>query len=422
MTNREEQFNLLGIEPTDDVRAIKRAYAKKAAEVHPEEHPDQWEKIHSAYTELVKNAGNNRGNTANAGIVINSGLNNPSSGYASENGGNGAGYYDDGSDDSDVDDVFSEKIAEIVGNSYDYSLQKKLSEEMLRLLKKLPSPRASFYGELAINEDAMEDIRKHNDYIKALTIPEFFDSYETILTTCAYPSKIAQTLLEDIEAAEESVKKGKKSRKKNNGTTGITVDTERYESLKNVLQSKISQAEDFEKKETFKGKFYAGGFLTWLFRDIYNINDYVRYGGNYAVVPNSNIFLKKNHTGLQVRMVIKGAPYSVMVDHNTTNAIYSVYRLWAADYDTPLQCLEACKSISDYYEMQYKKHRVGRFLRQASFAVLDASLAVSVLLSLVLIVFDFGKVALLFLVLHFGVVFMYKMFTVMGFDKRKFGK
>ena len=55
---RDEQFKILGIAPTYDAREIKRAYAKAAAGIHPEEQPEEWEKLHSAYKELLKTARN----------------------------------------------------------------------------------------------------------------------------------------------------------------------------------------------------------------------------------------------------------------------------------------------------------------------------------------------------------------------------
>lgn len=42
-------WKLLGIEPTDDIKIIKRAYAAKSKEVHPEEHPEEFRALHEAY-------------------------------------------------------------------------------------------------------------------------------------------------------------------------------------------------------------------------------------------------------------------------------------------------------------------------------------------------------------------------------------
>lgn len=44
-------FTVLGIEPTTEKKTIKRAYAAKSREFHPEEHPEEFQRIHDAYEE-----------------------------------------------------------------------------------------------------------------------------------------------------------------------------------------------------------------------------------------------------------------------------------------------------------------------------------------------------------------------------------
>lgn len=42
-------WEILGIEPTDDKRAVRRAYAEKSKLYHPETHPEEFQKLHNAY-------------------------------------------------------------------------------------------------------------------------------------------------------------------------------------------------------------------------------------------------------------------------------------------------------------------------------------------------------------------------------------
>ncbi len=42
-------WQVLGIDPTDNMREIKRAYAAKSKLVHPEEHPEEFRDLHDAY-------------------------------------------------------------------------------------------------------------------------------------------------------------------------------------------------------------------------------------------------------------------------------------------------------------------------------------------------------------------------------------
>ena len=55
--NYSEIWGLLGIEPTDDKKAIKRAYARQSRNCHPEEHPDEFDKLHQAYQAALELSG-----------------------------------------------------------------------------------------------------------------------------------------------------------------------------------------------------------------------------------------------------------------------------------------------------------------------------------------------------------------------------
>lgn len=46
-------FTVLGIEPTTEKKKIKRAYAAMSREFHPEEHPEEFQRIHDAYEEAL---------------------------------------------------------------------------------------------------------------------------------------------------------------------------------------------------------------------------------------------------------------------------------------------------------------------------------------------------------------------------------
>ena len=46
-------FTVLGIEPTTEKKKIKKAYAAKSREFHPEEHPEEFQRIHDAYEEAL---------------------------------------------------------------------------------------------------------------------------------------------------------------------------------------------------------------------------------------------------------------------------------------------------------------------------------------------------------------------------------
>lgn len=57
-----QYWKLLKIEPTDDIRAIKKAYAKEVKNCHQEDEPERWQELHSAYEWAIAHA--KKGNTA----------------------------------------------------------------------------------------------------------------------------------------------------------------------------------------------------------------------------------------------------------------------------------------------------------------------------------------------------------------------
>lgn len=49
-------YEVLNIEPTNDIKAIKKAYARRSREFHPEEHPEEFKVLHDAYEEALLRA------------------------------------------------------------------------------------------------------------------------------------------------------------------------------------------------------------------------------------------------------------------------------------------------------------------------------------------------------------------------------
>ncbi|MCH5254985.1 MAG: DnaJ domain-containing protein [Lachnospiraceae bacterium] len=52
--NGKYVFQVLEIEPTDDIKEIKKAYARMVKKYHPEEYPEKWKEIHDAYEAALK--------------------------------------------------------------------------------------------------------------------------------------------------------------------------------------------------------------------------------------------------------------------------------------------------------------------------------------------------------------------------------
>lgn len=56
MINSNNIWTILGIAPTTDIAVIKSAYATKAKEYHPEDHPEEFQELQKAYKSAVKYA------------------------------------------------------------------------------------------------------------------------------------------------------------------------------------------------------------------------------------------------------------------------------------------------------------------------------------------------------------------------------
>ena len=52
-------WKILDIDPTRDLKAIKKAYARLSVKYHPEEHPEEFRQLNDAYKAAVKYAKGN---------------------------------------------------------------------------------------------------------------------------------------------------------------------------------------------------------------------------------------------------------------------------------------------------------------------------------------------------------------------------
>ena len=47
-------YEILGVDRNADTKTIKKAYAKLVKQYHPEEHPEEWKRIHDAYEQAME--------------------------------------------------------------------------------------------------------------------------------------------------------------------------------------------------------------------------------------------------------------------------------------------------------------------------------------------------------------------------------
>jgi len=555
---RIEQFKLLGIEPTYDAREIKRAYARAASRIHPEEQPEEWEKLHTAYTELLKTAkksppvratrselhspyteapkkepesvkepqpkkeaelkkepesakpevvipdeltpeevlGMDEYDLYSAGLLENhtaeevkkaaekqilkkknaveekqsakrnleklseseaqskeaeakekaakvvSGqaenrrisedmrkeieedaeekareLAKKAAEYSAANTGARNDYYN-GLYKKTVTEFEGSRgmkttISGIVARSKNYEENEKLYKEMCNLLKKVPSPLPTFYGKLAIKEKPLEEIRTHAKYFEALDLPEFRKQFEIVLEGCSYPEETAKAILDDIDkycaASPENLseKKLKAYFEEKNRSFG---------KLRKILNQKIEEAGDLKKHHSLKGKIYKGGFLTWILMDRYNLRDYARHGGSFKNDLEARTFIKKDVNGYPCDLTLDGVTYYVYVVQDLHKAFYQLDGLWTANYDTPEECMEACRAINDVFMRNYRRYGFWRFLRQLTIFNLDLILGISLGVLAVTMFLDVIHIGIMIALAILCVDACFKLATVMGYE------
>lgn len=59
-TGSYSAYEILGIDRDADTKTIKKAYAKLVKQYHPEEHPEEWKRIHDAYEQAMQIASGGR--------------------------------------------------------------------------------------------------------------------------------------------------------------------------------------------------------------------------------------------------------------------------------------------------------------------------------------------------------------------------
>ena len=104
---------------------------------------------------------------------------------------------------------------------------------------------------------------------------------------------------------------------------------------------------------------------------------------------------------------------------NTLNSTFHVEGIWTSDYESATECLDACVKVSDYYERQYKKHCVLRFLRQLLIIILDGLIFAGVIAGSVSIFFDKGEFGITGILLIMVINVAFKLTTVMGYQGKK---
>ena len=178
--NLNEAYRILGIEPGSDIKEVKKAYASLIKQYHPEENPEEWRKIHDAYTFLSKflNAG-----TKSNGTETVSTFKTDLTGFG---GSEFAGLSKEEDEeqilfDNLLDEAEKESGAFVFGREEDAERDREYFSEIMELVEKLPDSNIVIYGKPVIKVEPFLALRDNEKYEQAMRYPEFIKRLSEIL-------------------------------------------------------------------------------------------------------------------------------------------------------------------------------------------------------------------------------------------------
>lgn len=220
-------FSLLGIEPTDNVKEVKIAYAKTIKQYHPEENPEEWKQIHDAYTQIMDYLSKKEQPVIKAGTVIRMPSTNPNvkmpaepKKVKEEKSESGTGEEKIAEPIIDKSEDEYDEISTIVndaGIKYQENSELKLSEQrameidrekymdlIVKVGTELKDNGIPTSGKPRISVYTYERIRKKPGYMNALKSSTFVEGLYGSLYNFVYDNETASNIIHDIDVAKQS--------------------------------------------------------------------------------------------------------------------------------------------------------------------------------------------------------------------------
>ena len=220
-------FSLLGIEPTDNVKEVKIAYAKTIKQYHPEENPEEWKQIHDAYTQIMDYLSKKEQPVIKAGTVIRMPSTNPNvkmpaepKKVKEEKSESGTGEEKIAEPIIDKSEDEYEEISTIVndaGIKYQENSELKLSEQraieidrekykdlIVKVRTELKDNGVPTSDKPRISVYTYERIRKIPGYMNALKSSTFVEGLYGTLNNFIYDNETASNIIHDIDVAKQS--------------------------------------------------------------------------------------------------------------------------------------------------------------------------------------------------------------------------
>jgi len=194
--NLNEAYRILGIEPGSDINEVKKAYASLIKQYHPEEHPEEWKKIHDAYTLVCDHLNNPQKLINNSNVIV---INDIKSSHKQEE--------PEFSEeqlllDSLLDEAKKENGEASFGTGNDPSKDLEYFSDILEMINKLQNPDIVIYGKPVIGIESFLELHNHEKYEQAMLYPEFVSRLTEVLRKSYLDPDIRSYLEGDVIKAQ----------------------------------------------------------------------------------------------------------------------------------------------------------------------------------------------------------------------------
>ncbi len=194
--NLNEAYRILGIDEGADIKDVKKAYAALIKQYHPEEHPEEWKKIHDAYTLVCDHLNNPQKLINNSNVIV---INDIKSSPKQEE--------PEFSEeqlllDSLLDEAKKENGEASFGTGNDPSKDLEYFSDILEMINKLQDPDIVIYGKPVIGIESFLELHNHEKYEQAMLYPEFVSRLTEVLRRSYLDPDIRSYLEGDVIKAQ----------------------------------------------------------------------------------------------------------------------------------------------------------------------------------------------------------------------------
>ncbi len=174
--NYHEAYRILGIDEGSDIKEVKNAYAALIKQYHPEEHPEEWKKIHDAYTFLCDFIKSGK----KAPVIADIGAFDISDDIPVKSESAPEKDEEQILLDNLINEAKKESGAASYGTEDDIS-EREYFSEIMALLEKLQSPGIVLYGKPVIKADSFMVLHNHEKFEQAMRYPAFISRLTEVL-------------------------------------------------------------------------------------------------------------------------------------------------------------------------------------------------------------------------------------------------